>query len=259
MKASRLIVLIIALSAGGIAAWLNLSSGSREQAPTIVVEEQEIPSLEVLVAAQDLKVGMALSFGDLSWAKWPEDAVSDGFILRGSNPEAESELLGQIVKAAMFGGEPIRSERLIDTDKGFLAAILPKGKRALAVSVEAVTTAGGFILPGDKVDVLLTLRAKSRGSGVVSETLLENIKVLAIDMITASENTEKAVSPDQTATLELLPHEVEMISRAMKMGTISLALRSAADSMDGLKQPPRVKGGVKFVKYGIASQSVNGN
>jgi len=259
MKASRLIVLIIALSAGAIAAWLNLSSGSRDQAPTIVVQEQEIPSSEVLVAAQDLKVGMALSPGDLTWAKWPEDSISEGVILRSMTPDADDVLLGQITKAAMFRGEPIRSERLIDTDKGFLAAILPKGKRALAVPVEAVTTAGGFILPGDKVDVLLTLQAQKRGGGFVSETLLENIKVLAIDTITASENTEKTVSPDQTATLELLPHEVELISRATQMGTLSLALRSAADSKDGLKQPPRVKGGVKFVKYGIATQSVNGN
>ncbi|SFK35330.1 pilus assembly protein CpaB [Pseudovibrio ascidiaceicola] len=259
MKASRLLVLIIALSAGGLAAWLNLSSGSREQSPTIVVQEQEIPSLEILVAAQDLKVGTSLTEGDLAWAKWPEESVSDGVILRRSSPNADNEFLGQIIKAAMFGGEPIRAERLIDTEKGFLAAILPKGKRAVAVPVDAVSTAGGFILPGDKVDVLVTMQAKKRDDGVISETLLENIKVLAIDTTTASENSEKAMSPDQTATLELFPHEAETIARATQMGTLSLSLRSAADSKDGVKQPPRVKGGVKFVKYGIASQSVNGN
>lgn len=158
----------------------------------------------------------------------------------------------------MFG-EPVRAERLIDTDKGFLAAILPKGKRAVAVPVDAVSTAGGFILPGDKVDVLVTIPGKSRQAGVISETLLENIRVLAIDTTTASENNEKVLSPDQTATLELLPHEAEAIIRATQMGTLSLSLRSAADSKDGVKQPRRVKGGVKFVKYGIASQSINGN
>ncbi len=259
MKASRLLVLIIALGAGGLAAWLNLSSGSREQTPTIVVQEQEIPSLEILVAAKALKVGTVLIDGDLAWAKWPEDSVSEGVILRGSNPQADQEFLGQIVKAQMFGGEPIRAERLIDTDKGFLAAILPKGKRAIAVPVDAVTTAGGFILPGDKVDVLVSMQGKKRDDGIISETLLENIRVLAIDTTTASENSEKAMSPDHTATLELLPHETETIARATQMGTLSLSLRSAADSEDGVKQPPRVKGGVKFVKYGISSQSINGN
>ncbi|KZL21994.1 hypothetical protein PsAD2_00019 [Pseudovibrio axinellae] len=259
MKASRILVLIIALSAGGLAAWLNLSSGSREQPPTIVVQEQSIPSLEILVAGQDLKVGTSLTDGDLNWVNWPEDSVSDGAILRNSNPKADQEFLGQIVKSAMFSGEPIRAERLINTDKGFLAAILPRGKRAVAVSVDAVTTAGGFILPGDKVDILLSMRAQKRDEGYVSDTILENIKVLAIDTTTASENTEKAMSPDQTATLELLPHEAEVVARATQMGTLSLSLRSAADSKDGLKQPPRVKGGVKFVKFGIASQSVNGN
>ncbi len=163
------------------------------------------------------------------------------------------------MKAQMFGGEPIRAERLIDTDKGFLAAILPKGKRAIAVPVDAVTTAGGFILPGDKVDVLVSMQGKKRDDGIISETLLENIRVLAIDTTTASENSEKAMSPDHTATLELLPHETETIARATQMGTLSLSLRSAADSEDGVKQPPRVKGGVKFVKYGISSQSINGN
>ncbi len=259
MKASRLLVLIIALSSGGLAAWLNLSSGFREPSPAIVVQEQEIPSLEILVAAQDLKVGISLAPGDLGWARWPEESVSDGAILRHSSPNADDEFSGQIVKAAMFKGEPIRAERLIDTDKGFLAAILPKGKRAIAVPVDAVSTAGGFILPGDKVDVLITTRAKKRGEGYNTETLLENLKVLAIDTTTASENNEKAMSPDQTATLELLPHEAEIIARATQMGTLSLSLRSAADSRDGEKQPPRVKGGVKFVKYGITSQSANKN
>lgn len=258
MKASRILVLIIALSAGGLAAWLNLSSGSQE-APQVIVQKEEVPTVQVLVAAQDLKVGTALQEGDMVWTEWPESSIVRGVIERAANPEADTEFLNQIVKTAVFEGEPIRSERLIDTDKGFLAAVLPKGKRAVAVSVEAVTTAGGFILPGDKVDVLVSMPAKKSEDGFVAETLLENVRVLAIDTTTASENSEKAMSPDRTATLELYPHEVEAVARASQVGVLSLSLRSAADSQDGIKQAPSAKGGVKFVKFGVASQSVNGN
>ena len=136
-----------------------------------------------------------------------------------------------------------------------MAAILPKGRRAIAVPVEAVTTAGGVILPGDKVDLILTRARNGRsGDGFTSETILANIRVLAIDTTTAGEQDEKALPPGRTATLELSPEQAEVVAQAQQVGTIALALRSAADSADDADDG-FVGGGVNFVKYGLTSQA----
>ncbi|MCX2724141.1 Flp pilus assembly protein CpaB [Roseibium salinum] len=162
------------------------------------------------------------------------------------------EYSGQIARAPIFAGEPIRPERLINTDKGFMSAILPKGKRAIAVSVEAETTAGGFILPGDKVDLILT-RKSDRGA--TSETFLENVRVLAIDTTTAGEQDQKNLSPKRTATLELTLSESEVVAQSQQVGTISLALRSALDSEDDADEDNSRRRGVSYVKYGVTSQA----
>lgn len=135
-----------------------------------------------------------------------------------------------------------------------MAALLPKGKRAIAVSVEAETTAGGFILPGDKVDVLLTKTQRGTNSAT-TQTILENVRVLAIDTVTAGEKEQKTLSPKRTATLELMPAETEVIAEAQQVGTISLALRSAQDSADDEAPTVRRRGGVNFVKYGVTTQA----
>ena len=133
-----------------------------------------------------------------------------------------------------------------------MAAILPKGKRAIAVSVEAETSAGGFILPGDKVDVILTRRSDTSAH---SETILENIRVLAIDSTTAGEQDQKNLSPKRTATLELTLPQSEVIAQSQQIGTIALALRSAQDSADDAEEDGGRRRGVSYVKYGVTSQA----
>lgn len=254
MKIARIAILGVALGAGLLAARLVISNSSAP--PQEVVVEAPVTGVEqVLVASRDVKLGSQLAASDLTWADWPRNATPAGAILRSRQPDAAASLSGRIARAPLYSGEPLREERLIATDRGFMAAILPKGQRAIAVPVEAVTTAGGFILPGDKVDLILTRAQNGRGGdGFLSETILANVRVLAIDTTTAGEQDEKALPPGRTATLELSPEQAEVVTRAQQIGTISLALRSAADSADDADDG-FVGGGVNFVKYGLTSQS----
>ncbi len=255
MKLARVAVLGVALGAGLIAA--RMVTGLVNQPPQtveVVRAQPEARTEAVLVASNDIALGARLTDDDLSWRDWPENGVDEGFITRSTQPDAITELLGRIARAPVFSGEPIREQRLIQTDRGFMAAILPKGKRAVAVSVEAVTTAGGFILPDDRVDVILT-QSNRRGSNSPSETILENVRVLAIDTTTAGEQDKKSLQPDRTATVELSPEQAEIIMQAQQSGTLSLALRSAEDSLPGDDEPTTSHGGVRFVKFGVISQS----
>ncbi|MBO6754900.1 MAG: Flp pilus assembly protein CpaB [Roseibium sp.] len=251
MKYARLVVLGVALGAGVLAARIVMNASAPAPEP---VASAPIPveKTEILVAAKDINLGAKIAGSDMTWAAWPSNAVPRGVVTRQDNAGADEAFAGRIAKAPIYAGEPIRSERLINTDKGFMAAILPKGMRAIAVSVEAETTAGGFILPGDKVDVILTKTDEVRG--VVSETILENVRVLAIDGTTAGEQDQKNLSPKRTATLELGLEQSEIVAQAQQLGTIALALRSAQDSSDDAEKTVRRRG-VNFVKYGVSSQA----
>lgn len=253
MKYARLLVLGVALGAGALAARMVMTSQAPSPEPVVAKAPEKAEKVAILVADKDIGLGNKLAARDLSWTDWPRDAVPPGAITKDADPKARDTYIGQIARAPIYRGEPIRAQRLINTDKGFMAAMLPKGKRAIAVGVEAETTAGGFILPGDKVDLILT-REKS-GASVMSETILENIRVLAIDTTTAGEKDEKSLSPKRTATLELAPEQAEIVAQAQQLGTIALALRSAQDSSDDEVEQVRRRGGVNFVKYGVSSQA----
>lgn len=255
MKLARVAVLGVALGAGLIAARMVTNLANQPDQTVEVVRAQPDALTEaVLVASNNIALGARLKDSDLSWHKWPQDSIGEGFITRSTRPEALDELKGRVARAAVFSGEPIREQRLIQTDRGFMAAILPKGKRAVAVSVEAVTTAGGFILPDDRVDVILTQSGR-RSGGAPSETILENVRVLAIDTTTAGEQDKKSLPPNRTATVELTPSQAEIIMQAQQAGTLSLALRSAEDSLPGDNEPTTSHGGVRFVKFGVISQT----
>lgn len=258
MKFARIFVLAIAVAAGFIAFRMVMMSGGNQSEPVVVQAPPKTQAeAEVLVAAKDIALGSKLTEDDFSWGEWPESSIPKGSVTKESDPTAKEKYSGRIARAPIFAGEPIRPERLISTDKGFMAAILPKGKRAIAVSVEAETTAGGFILPGDKVDLILTRKVKGKGNEedvVVSETILENVRVLAIDTTTAGEKDQKTLSPKRTATLELTLPQSEVVALAQQVGTIALALRSAQDSADDADSDTGRRRGVSYVKYGVTSQ-----
>lgn len=235
----RIIVLVVSLAAGGGAAWLTL--GTQSEAVHIAAtaapaaEPKAAPQAEleeVLVAAIDLDQRKKLIGEDVHWQPWPEEAVSSSYITRSAQPDALESMVGTVVRSQILAGEPIRQEKLAGAGTGFLSSILPTGKRAVAVRVSAETTAGGFILPDDRVDVLHTTAPVNQAdgeSGGISRTILTNIRVLAVDQQVGSAETE-SVAVGETATLELDAVQAETVSAAVASGTLSLALRSAADN-----------------------------
>lgn len=186
---------------------------------------------QVLVAARDISPGVALTADMVKWQSWPRDTVPEGFITgNGNTATVAGIVVGSVTRAPILKGEPLTVDKVIKSDaSGFMAATLTPGMRAVALPISVATAAGGFVLPENHVDVLLT---RIRGATPVAEILLSDIRVLAIDQI-ASENREKADDDKtssafrsiQTVTLELTPEQTKELAQAKALGTLSLALR----------------------------------
>jgi pilus assembly protein CpaB len=241
MKVARLVVLGIAVAAGGTAALLAGRSAGPPAAPTPAVA---INTVEILVATKDINIGQVVSSQNMGWLAWPTASASSQFVRKTDRAGAIEQLTGSIARAPIASGEPVRESKLIDAKgSGYMAAILPAGKRAISTEISAETGAGGFILPNDHVDVILARRDQKAGSAEanVSETLLNNIPVLAIDQTTEEKNGMRVVV-GKTATLEVTPPQAEELARARLLGTISLSLRSLVDSKgsspDVIARPP---------------------
>jgi len=238
MKPVRIAIIGIALAAGMGAAYL--ASGMRQPAPdTQVAQPEKVPASDVLVASTDLPLGIKVGAADLKWLPWPQEGLSAGLITRKEAPDAINQYAGSIVREGFVANEPIRKEKLIRSDAGFLAAILPEGKRALAISIDqrGSNSAGTLILPNDHVDVIHIFKdwraSKAQGTDVYdTETLLQNVRVLAIGPNIEEKNGER-VAVGETATLELDPRQVNAIALAQRNGTLSLALRSVVDDKTG--------------------------
>ncbi|MGQ7792080.1 Flp pilus assembly protein CpaB [Faunimonas sp. B44] len=248
----RVIVLAVALIAGGIAAYLALNLGSGEPGQTVVELAPQITTQEVLVATRDIGQGQALSEENLRWQRWPEEAVNAAFISRTARPDAIETVKGSVVRSQFVAGEPIRESKLARPESGFMSAILPEGKRAVAVRVSAQNTAGGFILPNDRVDVIQTVTQPGSQDGqneTVSRTILTNMRVLAIDQ-TVEESGGEPVVVGKTATLEVDPVQAEIITAAEASGTLSLSLRAMADTDEASASNQRQSGTVKIYRSG---------
>jgi pilus assembly protein CpaB len=232
MKAARLVVLGVAVAAGGIAAYLAAGKKAPSPPPPVAAAPA-LETVEVLVAKSDLSRGQVIQGQDIGWQAWPKAAANSSFIKKSAQPDAVDKFAGSIVRVAMLAGDPIRGPYVVMAKgSGFMAAILPKGMRAVAVDISAVTSAGGFILPDDRVDVVLTRRDKSSASGgdnFTSDTILRNVRVLAVDQ-SIDEKGDTKVALGKTATLELTQSQAETLEQAHQLGTISLTLRSILDS-----------------------------
>jgi pilus assembly protein CpaB len=262
MMTARIVVLAIALSAGGVAAYLVSSTDKQQPAPAAPVAQ--LSTTEVLVAKAEIGLGQAIKPGDLSWQAWPE-AASNIFIRRSERPDAANQLVGSIARFPFITGEPIREQKLVKADgSGFMAAILPTGMRAVSTEISPETGAGGFILPNDRVDVILSKREKNAalpGSPEIvnSEIILSNIRVLAIDQAPKEKDGQNTVV-GKTVTLELKPEQAETLARARQSGTMSLALRSIADinmAENKSERDPSLKRGdsVNVVRYGVPTST----
>lgn len=255
MSPARIIVLIVALVAG-IGAAMLIQQPSQTPAPAARIEAA--PTVPVLVAAAEIPVGNTVSAADLRWLDWPAASVPAGVVRKDESPQAETELVGQVARYAILAAEPVRREKLIKTDgTGFLSAVLPAGKRAIAISTDSrgATTAGGFILPNDRVDVIRTYKEEGAGQTetFLSQTILSNVRVLAIGQNIQERNGEKVVV-GETATLELNPRQVEIIAQSQRTGTLSLSLRSLKDA--GEADQVAEDGALTLVRYGVTSRSV---
>jgi pilus assembly protein CpaB len=234
MKAARLVVLGVAVAAGGIAAYLAAGNKSPPPPPPVAAAPL-LETVEVLVAKNDLGRGQVIDTADIGWQTWPAAAANPGFIKKSDRPDAIKHFVGAIVREAMASGDPIREPKVVMAKgSGFMAAVLPQGMRAVAIDILPETSAGGFILPDDRVDVVLTREDKAgeKATGVekfISDTILRNVRVLAVDQ-TIDEKAGTKVAIGKTATLELTQQQAETLSLSHKLGTISLTLRSLLDS-----------------------------
>ena len=275
MKPARIIVICVAAVAAIGLALVVRAMGSPSSSPTAVATAAVVPTrpmAKVLVAAKDLQPGQRLTESDLAWKDWPVDEVNPAFITDGTTPlpptdaaagaapaaappegavasvtrvannlatgGAKADYVGSVVREPILAGEPIVSRKIVRAgDSGYMAAYLEPGMRAMAIRVTVETAAGGFILPGDRVDVLLTRETNLGNAGAqegdrskfASSTVMQNIKVLAIDQSTRAGDDEQAVV-GATATLEVGPRDAEALALAKSEGELSLVLRSYADT-----------------------------
>jgi pilus assembly protein CpaB len=258
MNRARIVVLTIAIGAGGVAAYLASGSDSKPPPAEPVVQLQTV---DVLVAKSDIALGQTVTPEDMQWQTWPAAATSSTFIRRNERPDATTQIAGSIARSPFIAGEPIREPKLIRANgSGFMAAILPAGMRAISTEISPETAAGGFILPNDRVDIVLSRREKnadhtSSNDIVVSEVILANIRVLAIDQAPKEKDGQNSVV-GRTVTLELKPDQVPVLAAARQAGTLSLALRSIADANSveiGSDDRARQRGSINVVRYGVTN------
>jgi pilus assembly protein CpaB len=262
MKAARLVVLGVALAAGGVAAYL---ASSHHEAPPVTAPPPPLATVEILIAKNDLSRGQLIGEGDIGWQIWPQVAATQSFVKKAERPDAMRQFVGAVVRIPVAAGEPIRDPAVVFAKgSGFLAAVLTKGMRAVSMEISAENGAGGFILPDDHVDVILTRRDKGaeKLTGVekfTSESILRNVRVLAIDQAVEEKAGQKVVV-GKTATLELNPDQAETLALSRQLGTLSLALRSLVDSqsstVEGGSDDDR-RGPLNTVRYGVSTLSLS--
>lgn len=274
MSKMRIVMFVLA-AAAALAAGLMARGMVSKPAPTDkeIVEINKTKTVDVLIAAKDVKMGEKLSDGAIGWRSWPQDNVVENMITKDAKPDALETIQAGRARANIYNGEIIVEKKVVlPGDRGFLASILPKGMRAMSVAISERSSAGGFILPNDRVDVILTKKSSGEGGSLVSsETVLANVRVLAINQNYRQEQEGDtiAVPEGKTATIELTARQAEVIAEVESMGELSLSLRSIAES-DGkqLEEAPVLAekytgmgkpGGTDtlFVRYGRETYASN--
>jgi pilus assembly protein CpaB len=264
MKPARIVVLVVAVAAGGLAALLAGRS-DQQPAPEPAKPVVQIETVEILIAKADIGMGQVVSAQDLQWQTWPAAAAGPNFIRKSDRADALQQIAGSIARSPFVVGEPVREAKLIKANgSGFMAAILPSGMRAVSTEISPETGAGGFILPNDHVDVILSRRDREseKRTGVeahTSETILTNVRVLAIDQAIEEKNGQKVVV-GKTATVELTPRQVELLALSRQLGTLSLSLRSLTDDKAAGDDAPRddksAARAVSTVRFGVTSTTM---
>lgn len=245
MKVLIVGIVVLALAVAGVSTYLIQSFGGEENLEELQ-KQAEKPKSRVLVATRDLRLGEVLAPEAMAWQNWPEEAVNKQFVVVMNEDELDKRMKdfeGSVIRRPISTGEPILASKVFKRDKpGFLSGVLDGGMRAVSFSVAPNTGASGFILPGDRVDILLThgkfkeaLRRVRAGKKAdpdepllvlaqTTETILKDVKVIAVNQ--AVDLAEGFVLPASTITLELTPKQAEKLITARTMGKLSMTLRS---------------------------------
>jgi pilus assembly protein CpaB len=264
MNTQRVIVLGIALVAAGAAAFMvrSLIGGGTPQVQAMPAPPP-IAMSEVLVASSNLQPGQKLTPDLVRWEKWPTASVDASFITHASVGSPDEAVKGTVVRVPILAGQPVISTSIVHGDAGgIMAAMLTPGMRAVSIVISAESGAGGFILPNDRVDVILTRKFDGTPPRVVSSDVLSNVRVLAVDQTFSQARDTKTVI-GKTATVEVTPLQAGMIYSAQGAGQLSLALRPLGDNQatdDASEQAGKKKTAyadvgapVNIIRYGLSS------
>lgn len=243
MDVKKLALLIGALLLAGVSAFMAKSMFTGAAAPQAAAQAAEaVPTgPEVLVATRALPVGTIIEPDSFRYQPWPKDLVEKAYFIKGESDL--QALTGTVVRVPITAGAPITQGSLVKPgDRGFLAAALGPGMRAVTVSVSAASSVAGFVFPGDRIDLVLTQDVAGGGDGPAlkaSETIIRNLRVLATDQRTdnsVGEDGKTIVATFSTVTLEATPKIAEKIAVAQNIGQLSLSLRSIADNTAELER-----------------------
>jgi pilus assembly protein CpaB len=216
--------------------------------------------VDVLVALKDINTGQTITAADMGWVAWPTASANPVYLRRADRPNAIEQLAGSMTRVPFANGEPLREGKLIKANgSGYLAAILPAGMVAASTEISPETGAGGFILPNDRVNVILSRRDKEAEKrtgteSIVGETLLSDVRVLAIDQNVIERDGQRVVV-GKTATLELTASQAQTLASGRMKGTLSLALRSLADAGQPTVEAPPSDNIINVVASGVKTES----
>lgn len=230
MNMQRVLILALATLAAGAAAFLarGLLGGG-----TPAVSARPMPMIatsEVLVASSAIQPGQALNPTLVRWQRWPKSNVDSSFITHDTSASIERAVMGTVARAPIQSGEPLTGTKIVHSDAaGFMAATLSPGMRAMSIPITTESGAGGFILPNDRVDLVMTVQVSDNPKTYGARIVLTNVRVLAVDQTIKQDRDQKVVLA-KTATLELSPAQVKAVERAEASGAISLALRPLTES-----------------------------
>jgi pilus assembly protein CpaB len=236
MDVKKIVLLVGALIIAAVTAVMAKNMFTGASAPQAVAGPQVPTGPEVLVATRTLPVGTIIDAEAFRYQPWPEGLVQPAYYIRGQGGVEPSTLIGTVVRNEITAGQPVTQGAIVRPgERGFLAAALGPGMRAVTVAVSATSGVAGFVFPGDRVDLVLTQEVVGGGDGAplrASETIIRNIRVLAVDQRIDARNEEgqQVAQAVATVTFEATPTIAEKIAVAQTIGQLSLSLRSLADN-----------------------------
>jgi pilus assembly protein CpaB len=229
MNMPRMLILAVAAIAAGAAALLARSLLGGGTPAAVARPAPMIATSDVLVAASAIQPGQKLNPMLVRWQRWPTSNIDSSFITHRQQPNIALAVNNTVARAPLMAGEPLSNSKIVHTDSvGFMAATLGVGMRAVSIPITTESGAGGFILPNDRVDLMLSVQISDNPKRYQAQIVLANVRVLAVDQTIKQDQNQKVVLA-KTATLELTPAQARAVVRAQSTGMLSLALRPLSE------------------------------